>query len=282
MSHNVLPVVAAIPNYNMADSLAVLVPQVLEQEYDDVYVLDDASTDHSREVVEAFAPDVHFVAGKQNLNAGGNRSRIIDALSHNAVIHFLDADVRLESERTPEIVRDLTADPAIGFVGGLVRTADGLQTFWNHGPRMCLHTRLTASLQGRIEKLNRADSSAAQLLRERFDGVLQEWPNPFEPPQPRRTFWTQEANIAILSETFRLIGGYSPRIKGHEVQDLSLRLEGAGLRRQFDPTFAVTHTNGRFRSDTDTTRRLRAEAQIIRKHGIASWLLPEGRFKPEA
>ena len=47
-----LPVVAAIPNYNMGEHLRVLLPQVLSQRYDDIFVLDDASTDDSVDVVQ--------------------------------------------------------------------------------------------------------------------------------------------------------------------------------------------------------------------------------------
>src|SRR5512146_381971 len=108
-----LPVVVAIPNYNMADSLTVLLPQVLLQDYDDVYVLDDASTDHSRDGAEVYKPDGRFVAGSENIGPGGNRSRIIDALSRQAIIHFLDADMRLDSTGNPEIARDLMADSEI-------------------------------------------------------------------------------------------------------------------------------------------------------------------------
>jgi glycosyltransferase involved in cell wall biosynthesis len=56
-----LPVVAAIPNFNMADSLRRLIPQVMAQCYDAVYVLDDASTDHSFDVVNEFGSDVTMV-----------------------------------------------------------------------------------------------------------------------------------------------------------------------------------------------------------------------------
>jgi len=55
---NQSPVVAAIPNYNMADSLRKLLPQVLSQSYDGVFVLDDASTDDTVDVVVFSAPQL--------------------------------------------------------------------------------------------------------------------------------------------------------------------------------------------------------------------------------
>ena len=53
-----LPVGAAIPNYNMGENLRRLLPQVLAQHYDAVFVLDDASTDDSADVVSEFGADV--------------------------------------------------------------------------------------------------------------------------------------------------------------------------------------------------------------------------------
>ena len=75
-----LPIIAAIPNYNMAEQLATLLPQIIQQGYDAIYVLDDVSTDDSREVVKRFAPKVTLIAGDRNLGAGGNRNRILSAL----------------------------------------------------------------------------------------------------------------------------------------------------------------------------------------------------------
>ena len=56
-----LPVVPAIPNYNMGDNLRRLLPQALAQNYDTVFVLDDASTDHSVDVVSEFGDEVKLV-----------------------------------------------------------------------------------------------------------------------------------------------------------------------------------------------------------------------------
>ena len=73
-----LPVVAAIPNYNMGQQLAALLPELAQQDYADVFVLDDASTDGSREVVEGFnhGSGVHFVAGAENKGAGPTRGSV--------------------------------------------------------------------------------------------------------------------------------------------------------------------------------------------------------------
>ena len=124
MNHNKLPVVAAIPNYNMADSLRELLPQLAEQNYAAIFVLDDASIDDSRETVNDFDKNIQFVAGSENVGAGANRNRITEALGFNAIIHFIDADMRLETEHVPELAQEVISSNVLGFIGGLIKDTD--------------------------------------------------------------------------------------------------------------------------------------------------------------
>src|SRR4029077_5074528 len=98
-----LPVVAAIPNYNMGDNLGKLLPQVLAQRYDGVFVLDDASTDHSVEVIAQFDDEVKVVRSPENRGAGANRNQIIDYVGDGAIIHFIDADMDLATAEIPAV-----------------------------------------------------------------------------------------------------------------------------------------------------------------------------------
>src|ERR1700743_3218610 len=103
------PVVAAIPNYNMADSLRKLLPQVLAQSYDSVLVLDDASTDDHGDVLGSFGGDVPLVRSPRNRGAGANRNQIIGHVADGAIIHFIDADMDLETAETPSVAREFMA-----------------------------------------------------------------------------------------------------------------------------------------------------------------------------
>ena len=131
-----LPVVAAIPNFNMADSLRQLIPQVLAQRYDGVYVLDDASTDHSADVVNEYGSEVRLVQSAENRGAGANRNQILDQVGDEAIIHFIDADMDLRTAETPAVARqvvDQYTRRGIGVVGGLVTHLDGVQEYCNYG-----------------------------------------------------------------------------------------------------------------------------------------------------
>lgn len=270
MSKNILPVVAAIPNYNMADSLAVLLPQVLEQEYAGIYVLDDASTDHSQEVVEQFGNDVDFVAGTENVGAGGNRNRIIPAIGRQALIHFLDADVRLQSTDNPSKAQDIMSREDLGFVGGLVIESDGRQSPWNYGPRQSLYADLGATIQA-----TRPDKHPKHLK-----WLMEDWPDLSKPPESRTTFWCVEPNLLIDSAVFTKLGGFDKKLREHDIQDLAIRTQRAGLVNIFDPSIAVSHTAVDVRNYNRNQSRLKAELYIARKNGLLQWLFPDGRLKP--
>src|ERR1700740_3046805 len=131
-----LPVVAAIPNYNMGENLRRLLPQVLAQHYDAVFVLADASPDDSADVVSEFGDEVKFARSPQNRGAGANRNQIIDHVPDGALIHFIDADMDLETAEIPAVAREVAgryADRGVGMIGGLVTLADGRQERGNPG-----------------------------------------------------------------------------------------------------------------------------------------------------
>ena len=117
MTTGQLPVVAAIPNYNMGENLRRLLPQVLAERYDAVFVLDDASTDDSADVVSEFGDEVKFVRSPENRGAGANRNQIIDQVTDGVLIHFIDADMDLETTQKPPPSRG-TRRPLCGSGGG--------------------------------------------------------------------------------------------------------------------------------------------------------------------
>lgn len=275
-----LPIIAAIPNYNMGEQLTELLPQLMTSGYDEIYVLDDASTDHSRDVTASVSGDIRFVGRSENKGAGSNRNQIIGALGHDAIIHFLDADIRLDTERMAEVVADALPSQSFGFVGGMAKTKDGMQTVWNYGPRQSLWSDMGAQVQARLEPLLLSDPTKAAKLKDRFATLTEDWPNPLSEPIRRRVFWTIEQNLVIDSRIFAGMGGFDESLREHGVQDLAIRMAKLGLDRFFDPSFSTTHKAVDVRLYNRLTAMMKAEAKIARKHGLLSWLLPDGHLKP--
>jgi glycosyltransferase involved in cell wall biosynthesis len=274
MSTRALPVVAAIPAYNAERTLDILLPQVLEQEYDLVYLLDDRSTDHTLDVAYSFGRDVNVVHGEKNVGPGANRNRIIGKIGPS-VIHFLDADVVLNSERSPERAREALENPKVGFTGGIVRNPDGSQNPYNFGPRMSLKSSfLVSGVQYGVYALGNKHPEPAKKLRKSLNRYLSEWPNTFDEPQARDIYWTAESNLVIRSVIFEALGGYNPKLRYHEIMEFSIRSHEAGLKSRFDPSIDVTHSEVDALNKKFNPEPIKAAASIILGMGFKNWISP--------
>lgn len=274
-----LPVIAAIPNYNMANSLQSLLPSLIKQGYDHIYVLDDASTDNSREIVSRFGNSVTFVAGSTNMGAGAARNLILEAIADPAIIHFLDADIRLETQHSPEIVRRLfDTDESIGFIGGLVKTPNGKQSYWNFGERQTFAAMIGSWGQSFLESFGyKYPKLEIAFRRYHLWPGLTSRPNPTRPPIRRTTFWVSEANFMIRSDTFRKLGGFDEAIREHDIQTLAIHAQEAGLINYFDPSVAVTHLAVNVRKYFRPGAIIKAETYLAKKYGFATWLFSKSK-----
>lgn len=268
-----LAVIAAIPNYNMGHHLRRLLPQVLNQGYDRVFVLDDGSTDDSVDVVNQFNGDVTLVRSPENRGCTANRNQIIDHVDDNALIHFIDADMDLETAEIASVAREVAAryaDRGVGAIGGLVSRVDGSQEPYNYGPVFSLKTHLTAfpPLVDHVRKRPRI----AKAVRRVGLPASKAWPNVLDDPAPTETYWLHEGNMLIYSDVFKSVGGYDPLCRAHGAQDLAIRLEKRGVRRQFDPSIEVVHHYIDVRGKSRRKQQLAAMRYLIRKHGFVRWL----------
>lgn len=260
------PVIAAIPNYNMGASLGVLLPQILTQGYDAVYVLDDWSTDNSVHIVKQFK-GVQVIAGTKNLGASGNRNRIFEITrqwSTNAIIHFLDADVRLVSKGNPGIIRRLFNDPSIGVVGGLVLERE-LQQPYNFGPRLSLVSFFTSLPQHWAYRVSRNYRRAKP---SKLPRASRRWPDIFATPIAKDTYWVLEGNMCIPASTLQAIDGFHPFMRYHEAQDLGDKITAAGLRVRFDPSLIVEHLAIDVRGARRSRELWSGLLPLIRKNGL--------------
>ena len=198
-------VVAAIPNYNMGHHLRKLLPQVLRQGYDRVFVLDDGSTDDSVDVIGEFGDDVTMVRTPKNRGCTFNRNQIIDHVGDDELIHFIDADMDLGTSDIAAVARDLAARYAgrgVGAIGGLVSRTDGSQEPYNYGPVFSLKTNLTA-MPPLIDRV-RERPRTARALEYLSTPVMKDWPNVLKRPAPASAYWLHEGNLLIHSGVYRV------------------------------------------------------------------------------
>lgn len=269
-----VPVVAAIPNYNMAASLRGLLPQVLAQGYDRVFVLDDASTDDSVDVVTGFGTEVKLVRSVQNRGAGANRNQILDHVEDGTIIHFVDADMDLATAQIPAVARETVAryaDGGVGLIGGLISRVDGSQEYYNYGAAFSLWGNFTLNFQRLIDRL-RDRPRVAAAVRRVLAPLVSDWPDVLAPPAAAPAYWVAEGNMLVRSDVFRVVGGYDPTMRAYEIADLAIRLEKRGLKRQFDPSIRVIHHSVDVRGRSRNVHANMAMLYVIRKHGLRRFL----------
>jgi glycosyltransferase involved in cell wall biosynthesis len=266
-------VVAAIPNYNMGHHLRKLLPQVLRQGYDRVFVLDDGSTDDSVDVISEFGDDVTMVRTPQNRGCTFNRNQIIDHVDDDELIHFIDADMDLGTSDIAAVARDLAARYAgsgVGAIGGLVSRTDGSQEPYNYGPVFSLKTNLTA-LPPLIDRV-RERPRTARALEYLSTPVMKDWPNVLKMPAPAPAYWLHEGNLLIHSGVYKSIGGYDVKLRNHGAQDLAIRLAQKGVRRQFDPSIQVIHHYIDVRGRKRKKQQFDSLRYLVRKHGYVRFV----------
>lgn len=283
MSTQKLPVVAAIPNYNMAESLRSLLPVLLRQGYDHIYMLDDASTDYSSDVVALFEGKVTFVKSARNRGAGAARNRILDVVKDPVIIHFLDADIRLDTNGSAAIARKLFDDnDHIGFIGGLVKTSDGRQSYWNYGERQGAISMISSWGQSFLESIGAKHVGVERFIRHHHLWLgLSHRPDPTATPERTTTFWVSEANFMIRSDVFRELGGFDTTIREHDIQSLAISAQEKGYIAYFDPSVCVTHLAVNVRRYFRPGAIVGAEFYLAKKYGLRKWLFADAHHNKD-
>jgi GT2 family glycosyltransferase len=270
-----MPVVAAIPNYNMGRHLRELIAQLLPQHYEQIFVLDDASTDDSVDIVGEFGDDVRLLRSPENRGAGANRNQIMDRVGDGTLIHFIDADMELKTADTPTVAREIAERylrQNVGMIGGLVSRADGSQEYCNYGASFSLWGNFTSNVPRLIDHW-RDKPRLADMVQRLAGPIAPGWPSLLDKPIPRRAYWLHEGNLLVYSDVFKAVGGYDPSLRSHEAQDLAIRLDNKGIKRQFDPSISVVHHHIDVRGKNRRKWESSATRYLIRKHGIARFIL---------
>ena len=122
-------VTIAIPTYNRADELRRCLASAVAQEYAavEVVVCDNASTDHTREIVADFNRNGHritYYRNATNLGAVANFRRALDVATGDYFMWLADDDW-IDSDYVQRCIASLEADPAAVLVNGDARYYDG-------------------------------------------------------------------------------------------------------------------------------------------------------------
>lgn len=115
-----------VVSYNVADDLPVSLASALDQRgvRSEIVVVDNASTDSSRDVVRRMAPGARLVALPENVGFAGAMNEGIHASSGRYVL-ALNPDCRLEPDFSSILTQRLDRAPEIGSASGRILRAEG-------------------------------------------------------------------------------------------------------------------------------------------------------------
>lgn len=126
--HAPIPVSVMIPCYNAEATIGKAVESVFtscDRQGLEVIVVNDASTDRSREVLERLGKRFPFRRVDNQRNLGKARSlNTISGMATNDIIIFLDADTQLNRAAVRDILARFAGNPALGAVSCPYRPAN--------------------------------------------------------------------------------------------------------------------------------------------------------------
>jgi GT2 family glycosyltransferase len=127
-----IPIHVAIPSYNNAAGLKILLAQLTRQDFATITVLDDASTDETQQIIGAFSR-VNTIRSEINLGTVGANNLILQAMPEDGFLLCIDSDMTMGQHDTPERLSNfLKSHPgtAIG-VGKIIDEKTGERIRWN-------------------------------------------------------------------------------------------------------------------------------------------------------
>jgi len=124
-----------IVTYNSASDIEDCLHAVLRQSFPlaSVVVVDNASTDDTREVLARFGERIHIVLNERNNGFAGGQNQAIAASGPSDYVLVLNPDVSLEPDYVAEIVAAMERDPRIGSATGMLVRADQPDTMDSAG-----------------------------------------------------------------------------------------------------------------------------------------------------
>lgn len=234
--------IAAIPNYNHGESLVGLIDQLLSEDFDKIFVLDDASYDNSLALLKPYKNRVEIIKGPFNVGPAGNRNRIIPHLKPGDIVMFVDADMKLvTTDIKPKIATLFKANPVVAMFGGGIQDKNGKPMTYNYG----LHqSQFRHGVGLTIEKITRFVHFKlfAKLIRPLAQKFTYNVEILFFEPVERVVFGSvSEGHFYIRGDVFKKLDGFNENLRYHEGGEFGYRLRRAGHVIKFTPEVWTRH-----------------------------------------
>jgi len=263
-----------IPNYNGQEGLKILLPELIKNDFQGIYLADDGSKDQSIAYAKNFKK-INIIEGEKNLGPAGNRNRILQEKKLGELLWFVDSDMEIITKDVSNAAEKLFQDPKIALVGGQILTMDGKSMYWNYGFDPHPVRDRIANYYGQLSNKFKKNKKVHDLIRRRackyFYGVEIDAGN----HQERIVEWVAEGNFFIRTDVFKIIGGFDENMRYHEGQDLCKRIRKLGLVVKFSPEIVTKHLEIECREGRRTEDWRNGRKYFFKKH----WGTPKNALK---
>jgi len=218
----------------------------------EVYVVDNACTDGSAEMVEREFPQVRLLRNKRRLRFCANHNQVLSR-GRGRYLLILNEDTVIPEGAFDKIVDFMDAHPDAGVAGVTILNLDGtLQYAYARFPSLFSCLMLTLSLN--------------RLLA---GGYYPFHPRP-EDDRPREVDWTNGACLLVRGEAMEQVGLLDEEFLIYaEETDWCYRIRKAGWKVYYLPGVNIYHYQGQATSQARPRRRFRINRSALlffRKH----------------
>jgi N-acetylglucosaminyl-diphospho-decaprenol L-rhamnosyltransferase len=248
-------IAAAVVSWNTRELLARGLERLAGDARVETWVVDNASTDGSAEMVRARFPDVRLIASEENLGFGAAVSRVAAQTSAPWLL-IANADAAPRPGALDALLAAGERDPGAGALAPRLLLPDG-GTQHSVLPFPSVPFTLAFNLG---------------LLRGRLGDRLVA-PGAWDPGRERRVPWAIAAFLLVRRQAWDAAGGFDPEQWMYaEDLDLGWRLRAAGWATRYVPAAEVEHDEGAAAAkawgEAATERRQRSTyAWMLRRRG---------------
>lgn len=243
----------------------------------ELIVVDNASSDESRAMLEREFPEVQVIANDTNVGFTRANNQGLRAARGRAVL-FLNPDTELIGDALRTMMRYLEDHPDVGVVGPQLRYSDGRV----QSSRRRFPTLATAFLESTLLQQWWPDNAVARryYLADRPDD------------QEQDVDWVMGACFLVRRQTIDQVGGFDERFFMYsEELDWCRRARAAGWRVVYLPTAQVVHHEGKSSEQAVAARHIhfntskvlyfrkyhgRAAAELVRVFLLATFVYQWG------
>lgn len=220
-------IAVAVLNWNGADLLQEFLPSVLKysSHIAEVYVIDNASTDDSLEVLAEEFPTVKTITINDNLGYAGGYNAGIKLIEEEYIV-LLNSDVEVSENWLDILFKRFKEDPKLAAIQPKIKDYINKDFFEYAG-----------AAGGFVDRLG------YPFCRGRLFYKLEEDKGQYE--DYREVFWATGACLMVRKSVFEKVKGLNEKLFAHmEEIDLCWRMHNSGFKVACDPKSVVYHLGG--------------------------------------